>query len=73
MSYNRYFRIATPIDTGRAANPNQPRPVTICQAVAGDADWELARMALATTTAAPLASHFSCWRRSPEDRRQLST
>ena len=24
-------------------------------------------------TAAPLASHFSCWRRSPEERRQLST
>jgi hypothetical protein len=23
--------------------------------------------------AAPLASHFSCWRRSPVDRRQLST
>ena len=24
-------------------------------------------------TAAPLASHFSCWRRSPVARRQLST
>jgi hypothetical protein len=23
-------------------------------------------------TAAPLASHFSCWRRSPDERRQLS-
>src|SRR5271165_3957422 len=29
--------------------------------------WETAR------TAAPLISHFSCWRRSPDERLQLST
>ena len=73
MSYSRYFRIATPMDTGSAANPNQARLVTTCQAPAGNAEWELVRKALATTTTAPLASHFSCWRRSPEDRRQLRT
>ena len=61
------------MDTGSAAKPNQARLVTSCQAPAGNAEWELVRKALATTMMAPLASHFSCWRRSPEDRRQLRT
>ena len=26
-----------------------------------------------TSAAVPAASHFSCWRRSPEERRQLAT
>jgi hypothetical protein len=33
----------------------------------------VARTRLTTVTAAPLASHLSCWCRSPEERRQLST
>jgi predicted transposase YbfD/YdcC len=32
-----------------------------------------ARISEITATAAPHASHFSCWRRSPDARRQLST
>ena len=31
------------------------------------------RITLAIMMPAPLASHFNCWRRSPDERRQLST
>ena len=34
---------------------------------------DTAMMALAMVTTAPLASHLTCWRRSPAERRQLST
>ena len=54
--------------TGRAASPiPRTSPATLVELIPNDT---------ATTTkvtAAPLASHFSCWRCSPEARRQLST
>ncbi len=62
-----------PMLTGSAANPNQARPPTdriSAEGVAWDAN---ARTAQQTVAAAPLASHLSCCRRSPEERRQLST
>src|ERR1700730_10386647 len=61
ISYSRYFRIATPMLTGSAAKPNQAKGITETRTVH------------TRLTTAPLISHFSCWRRSPEDRRQFST
>src|ERR1700683_4561589 len=76
MSYSRYFRIATPMDTGSA-----PMPTTTTLSTAWKAgDAEAARVPATATnavaamhTAAPLISHFSCCRRSPSARRQDST
>ena len=66
MSYNRYRRIAIPMDSGMAAKASAP------------SSHSAELVVNVTTTAAPnttppLASHLSCWRRSPEDRRQLAT
>ncbi len=63
MSYSRYFKIATPMAAGRAASPTSgtTEPIRTPSRIEK------------TVTAAPLASHFSCWRRSPPARRQLST
>ena len=66
MSYSRYFMIPTPIDTGSAAAPS----------ISTTHSEELVAIEAMRNTpqaAAPLISHFSCCRRSPEDRRQLST
>ena len=74
MSYSRYFPMATPIDTGqrRDAEPGHAAD----RAEQGRcAPWRAVRVARTRHTmlmAAPLASHFSCWRRSPVARRQLS-
>jgi hypothetical protein len=73
ISYSRYFRMPTPIDTGSAATPNQARPM-ITSSVFGPPEVlkDAPRNRQMIVTAAPLASHFSCWRRSPLLRRQLS-
>jgi len=65
MSYNRYLRIPTPMLTG-SANRAMPR---IHDRKPGAT--ELAPTPIPRVTAAPQASHFSCWRRSPSDLRQL--
>jgi hypothetical protein len=68
--------IATPIDTGSAARPNQSRLSTQSRSrvvVVPDGAKTTARITLTIVTAAPLASHFNCRRRSPEERRQLRT
>src|SRR5580704_19037211 len=77
MSYSRYFKIATPTDTGSAATPTNTTSSTAVKA--GD-DVDLSsvptRAVTATATmhtAALLISHLSCWRRSPDARRQAST
>ncbi len=68
ISYKRYFSIPTPMPTGRAASPiPRTSPATLVVLIPNDT------ATTATVTPAPLASHFSCWRRSPEARRQLST
>ena len=59
--------------TGRAAKPNQARPPTRSSSVVPDELTNVARNAQTTVTAAPLAIHFSCWRRLLDERRQLST
>src|SRR5580693_9437906 len=68
--------MATPMDTGSAARPNHARLPIHCTAVESEPDDD-AKIAASTRlpmlTAAPLASHLSCWRRSPDERRQLST
>ena len=67
--------MATPIETGSAARPNQKMlsihssTVVVVPVVPNTNP----RIRLAMATAAPLASHFSCWRRSPDERRQVST
>src|SRR5580704_5781455 len=70
ISYSRYFRIPTPIDTGSAATPNHAKPVSTPKSV-GPLLLLLPEPAVPATirqttlTKAPLASHLSCWRRSP--------
>src|SRR5580692_9911748 len=64
------------MDTGSAASPNHAKLSSHCATVAvePDDDAEIAASTrLTMLTAAPLASHLSCWRRSPDERRQLST
>ena len=75
MSYSRYLRMATPIDTGSAAIPHQIRLTTHSSSVVvfPKVLSGMATTKLTIAKAAPLASHFSCWRRSPDERRQLST
>ena len=66
ISYSRYFRMPTPIDTGSAATPNQARPITPSSTFGPPEVLKIpARNRQMIVTAAPLASHFSCWRRSP--------
>jgi hypothetical protein len=68
------FKIATPMDTGSAATPIHARLLSTPQSVGPFPDeLELpATNRQMMLTVAPLASHFSCWRRSPVARRQLS-
>ena len=66
MSYSRYFRIPTPMDTGSAAKPRISYLPEREALLPNEAMTEIPQ------TAAPLVSHLSCWRRSPEDRRQLA-
>jgi hypothetical protein len=70
MSNSRYLSTATPTHSENASNPARkqaepmgtvPRPDTVSIA------------APATSAANPAISHFSCWRRSPDERRQLAT
>jgi len=65
MSYSRYFRIPTPMLTGSAK-----RVIPRIHDRAPGAT-ELAPTPIPRVTAAPQASHFSCWRRSPPDLRQF--
>ncbi len=60
--------MATPMDIGSAAMPHRMRLSTHSLEVLN----MKARTRLTIAKAAPLASHFSCWRRSPDERRQLS-
>ena len=62
------------MDTGSAASPNQARLSnhSLTAVVVPEVLKATARTRLTMATAAPLASHFSCWRRSPDERRQLS-
>jgi hypothetical protein len=64
-----------PIDTGSAARPNQKTLSAHSWSVEAVSfvPNATARTTLTMVTTAPLASHFSCWRRSPEERRNLST
>src|ERR1035441_7039312 len=65
ISDSRYRRIPTPIDTGRAARPNQARLSAQSRRVEVGPDElnDTAMMALTMVTTAPLASHLTCWRR----------
>ena len=56
-----------PIPTGSAAIPTKITCPTTLEPSGIDTANEM------TVIAAPLASHFSCWPRSPMARRQLST
>ena len=67
MSYSRYFRIATPRHTGSAT----PTPTAI--PAGSSAGTVLLMTKPATATVDPAISHFSCCRRSPPARRQLTT
>ncbi len=69
MSYSRYFKMATPMLTGTANKaativtwPTTPqKPVAFPSAIA--------RTVPARPAANPPSSHFSCCRRSPDERR----
>ena len=67
ISYSRYFMIPTPMPAGRATTPTSSRFDTAVEPTT------LPSGPTHKVTAAPQASHFSCWRRSPVARRQLST
>jgi hypothetical protein len=67
ISYSRYFRIPIPMPTGSARIANETISDTIPVV-----NEPASRPRLIATTP-PLSSHLSCWRRSPVERRQLST
>src|SRR5207245_3995378 len=64
ISYSRYFRMPMPMPSGSAVNPR------ISTSHSAELVARPARPA--PQTAAPLISHFNCWRRSPDERRQLA-
>ena len=63
-SYSRYYKMPRPMLNGSAVNPRISTS-QIAESVA------MAQIPETPHWAAPLASHFSCWRRSPSERRQL--
>jgi hypothetical protein len=74
ISYSRYLRIATPMQTGSAMMPIQmtsPAARSTGEGSSPDVSRLMTRDTVATVT--PLASHLSCWRRSPDARRHAST
>ena len=74
MSNSRYLSTATPTHSANATNPTRMQALTM--GVVPDAAPMPTTVPIAahtTSAAIPVASHFSCWRRSPDERRQLAT
>src|SRR5579862_9736365 len=70
IAYSRYFSTATPTHTGRIASPSVP---ATCQYELESLEASALIIAATTSATAPLYSHLSCWRRSPDDRRYFGT
>ena len=68
MSYNRNFRIPNPMLTGSASVPTPAAPSSTLSAPVGLLS-HTKPTAATMNTVAPLSSHFSCRRRSPDERR----
>ena len=62
----------TPMHTGAAAKPSTKTSPTACQMPCA-LDSGSAVNTVTKLTSVPLANHFSCCRRSPDDRRQETT
>ena len=69
MSYSRYLKIATPMLTGSARTATMPRLPAMCRIFDGLFDSGTPSAPPTTATADPPTSHFSCRRRSPDERR----
>ena len=68
MSYNRNFMIPNPMLTGSASVPTPAATSTTLSQPVGLLS-HTRPMPAAMKTVAPLSSHFSCRRRSPDERR----
>ena len=69
MSYSRYFRMATPMLTGRASTAMSATLPMACSAGFGLLVSGTATRPPATATTDPPTSHLSWSRRSPDERR----
>ena len=68
MSYSRYRKMTTPMLAGSAAIPATSTSAITCQG-SGVLFSTVLPAPQITQTAAPLATHFSCWRRRSLARR----
>ena len=76
ISYSRYFRMPTPMLSGNAAIRTLAMLTTACAKADGCVSSEEPKVMTAPLSKqinAPDKSHFSCWRRSSEERRKLAT
>ena len=69
MSYSRYFRMATPMLSGSASTATRATDPMMFRARSGLLENGTASRPPVTAIADPPISHFSCSRRSPEERR----